>query len=104
MASSNLKQFLNQRKQKVGVADMNVRLYDGPIGLPVMTGADLVPANEEKKDISLKRCGDLVMEIEGKEAYVYDTNVNLSRRWDREYLPALSRTPVAYFDFSGEGE
>lgn len=32
---------------------------------------------------------------------MYDTCVNHTRQWVSNYLPPLSRTPIAYFDFEG---
>ena len=51
--------------------------------------------------IALLHCTDTRITVNGEECYVYDTCVNHTRQWVSNYLPPLSRTPVAYFDFEG---
>jgi len=62
---------------------------------------DIRGANESERNIALMHCTDTQLFVNGKACYVYDTNVNNSRSWSSDYLPVLSRTPVAYFDFTG---
>ncbi len=84
--------------------DPVVVLYDGPSTLADATEADIAPASEANRDIKLKHCTDTTVKVNGQECYVYDTNVNLSRSWNPDYQPELSRTPITYFDFEGEVE
>ncbi len=84
--------------------DTTVVVYDGPSTLADAVEADLAAASESDRDIKLKHCVDTVIKVNGQECYVYDTNVNLSRSWNPDYLPELSRTPITYFDFDGEVE
>lgn len=81
-----------------------VVLYDGPSTLADAEEADLAAASEADRDIKLKHCTDTNVKVNGQECYVYDTNVNLSRSWNADYMPELSRTPITYFDFEGEVE
>lgn len=81
-----------------------VVLYEGPQSLQDAVPEDLKAAPETARDIRLKRCVDTQVKVEGTDCFVYDTNVNHSRVWSSGYTPALSRTPVAYFDFTGSVE
>lgn len=83
------------------LAQSKVVLYEGPKSLRDATEADLENASEQGRDISLLHCMDTKLEINGQECFVYDTNVNHTRQWVSNYLPPMSRTPVAYFDFDG---
>ena len=76
-------------------------VYEGPKSLRDATPEDLKAANEQQRDIALLHCTDTKVTVNGTELYVYDTNVNHSRTWNSSYLPALSRTPITYFDFEG---
>ncbi|MCM1143163.1 MAG: glycosyl hydrolase family 28 protein [Blautia sp.] len=78
---------------------MKTYLYDGPKSLQNAIMEDLMPAAENKRDIRLKCCTDIRMSVNGQECYVYETNVNHSRKWEDNFFPLLARTPVAYFDF-----
>lgn len=81
-----------------------VVLYDGPATLEDATADDLKAVGEGDRDITLKHCVDTQVKVNGEDCYVYDTNVNHSRVWDSGYHPALSRTPITYFDFEGKVE
>lgn len=76
-------------------------LYDGPKSLKDAGAEDLVNTSEKGRDMSLMHCTDTKITVNGYDCYVYDTNVNHTRQWVDNYLPPLSRTPVAYFDFEG---
>lgn len=93
---------LNNRMEYEGMKDAKVVLYDGPTTLKDAKEEDLVCTNETQRDIALMHCVDVKVYVNGQECYVYDTNVNHSRQWNNDFLPALSRTPVAYFDFEGQ--
>lgn len=41
------------------------------------------------------------MKVDGNELFVYDTAVNNTHSWKNNYLPSLSKAPVASFDFDG---
>ena len=56
-------------------------MYDGPKSLKDATDADLEKASEEKRDISLMHCVDTKVAVNGKDCYVYDTNVNNTHTW-----------------------
>ena len=94
----------NISQAEEAVKDPVVVLYDGPSTLADATEADIAPASEANRDIKLKHCTDTTVKVNGQESYVYDTNVNLSRSWNPDYQPELSRTPITYFDFEGEVE
>lgn len=81
-----------------------VVLYEGPKSMKDATEDDLKVAPENARDITLKHCVDTKIEVNGRESYVYDTNVNNSRSWSSAYTPSLGRTPITYFDFEGEVE
>ncbi len=76
-------------------------LYEGPKSLKDASSDDLKNTSEEGRSIGLMHCTDTKIAVDGQECYVYDTNVNHTRQWVANYLPPLSRTPVAYFDFEG---
>lgn len=76
-------------------------LYEGPQSLRDAGAEDLRNVPENERDFSLLHCTDTQITVNGQECYVYDTNVNHSRRWENNYLPPVSRTPVTYFDFEG---
>ena len=83
---------------------MKTYLYDGPESLKDATEDDLISASEKDRDFALKHCVDIHIKVNGQECYVYDTNVNHSRRWDENFMPLLSRTPVTYFDFEEKAD
>lgn len=76
-------------------------LYDGPKSLKDATEEDLVSTSENLRDISLMHSTNTKITVNGEESYVYETNVNHSRKWSNNYAPSLARTPVTYFDFDG---
>lgn len=76
-------------------------LYEGPKSLKDASEEDLKNTSEEGREMALMHCTDTKVRINGYECYVYDTNVNHTRQWVANYLPPLSRTPIAYFDFEG---
>lgn len=84
--------------------DMKLVLYEGPKSLKDATEEDIVYDTENRRDISLMHCTDTQILVDGKECYVYDTNVNHNRKWVATYLPPLSRTPITYFDFEGRAD
>lgn len=45
---------------------------------------------------------DAILSVEGENLFVYDAVVNNTHSWSK--TPALSSTPMAYFDFEGEVE
>lgn len=84
------------------IKNAKIVLYDGPKSLKDATDADLEKASEEKRDISLMHCVDTKVAVNGKDCYVYDTNVNNTHTWMGDYMPAEDRTPITYFDFEGK--
>ncbi len=98
---------LTYMKLNVKTADYsNTKLviYEGPKSLRDATEEDLKATNETQRDFSMLHCVDTLVSVNGKELYVYDTNVNHSRTWNNSYLPSISRTPITYFDFEGKAE
>lgn len=96
--------ILNKKKQTAEekmLEESKLVLYEGPKSLKDASEEDLKNTSEAGRDISLMHCTDTKIKINGYECYVYDTNVNHTRQWVETYLPPLSRTPVAYFDFEG---
>lgn len=79
-------------------------LYEGPETLEDATEEDIATVSESERDFTLKHCTDTLIQVNGQDCYVYDTNVNHSRTWNTEFLPPQSRTPITYFDFQGEAE
>lgn len=79
-------------------------LYEGPKSLKDATEEERKAAAEIQRDISLMHCIDTQIRVNGYECFVYDTNVNHTRKWVEGYWPPLSRTPVAYFDFAGTAQ
>lgn len=94
-------QRISKRKEMMNMAQAKVVLYEGPKSLRDANADDLKAAAENAKDFSLLHCTDTQVSVNGKECYVYDTNVNHTRQWVGNYLPPISRTPVTYFDFEG---
>ena len=77
-------------------------LYEGPQSLKDAGEDDLRNVSEAQRKISLMHCTDTRITVNGYDCYVYDTNVNHTRRWVNNYMPPVSRTPIAYFDFEGK--
>ena len=88
-------------KEVISIQETKLVLYEGPKSLRDATKEDLVSANESAKDFSLLHCTDTLVTVNGYDCYVYDTNVNHSRKWYSDYMPPNARTPVTYFDFEG---
>ncbi|MDE6054429.1 MAG: hypothetical protein K2G55_11845 [Lachnospiraceae bacterium] len=83
---------------------MKTYLYGGPESLKDATADDKAAASESERDFALKHCVDIRIKINGQECYVYDTNVNHSRSWDENFMPLISRTPIACFDFEEKAD
>lgn len=81
-----------------------VILYEGPKSLRDATEEDLKNTAENNRDFSLLHCVDTKVTVNGKDCYVYDTNVNHTRSWVSSYYPPQARTPITYFDFEGSVE
>ena len=79
----------------------NLVLYEGPGSLKDAGEEDLKNVSEAQRDFSLMHCTDTQITVNGYDCYVYDTNVNHTRKWANNYMPPVSRTPIAYFDFEG---
>lgn len=92
-----------QKKAKEGqsLAESSLILYEGPSSLKDAAQEDLKNTSETSRDISLMHCTDTQITVNGYDCYVYDTNVNHTRKWVDNYMPPMSRTPIAYFDFEG---
>lgn len=82
--------------------DTKLVIYEGPSTLKEATEDDLKATSESLRDISLMKSGDTKVSVNGNELFVYETNVNNQHSWNAD--PALSRTPVTYFDFDGTVE
>ena len=76
-------------------------LYEGPKSLQDAEKEDLKNVPENQRSFALMHCTDTRIRVNGRDCYVYDTNVNHTRKWSNDYLPPVSRTPVTYFDFEG---
>ena len=83
------------------VEDSKLVIYEGPKSLKDAAEEDLEATSENQRDFSLMHCVDTSVSVNGKELYVYDTNVNNTHSWADNYLPPVSRTPITYFDFEG---
>lgn len=88
-------------KEVENITETQLVLYEGPKSLRDATAEDLVSANETARDFSLLHCTDTTVTVNGYDCYVYDTNVNNSRKWYSDYMPPNARTPITYFDFEG---
>ncbi len=93
-----------EKNEQKAEKDMKLVLYEGPKSLKDATEEDIAYDTENRRDISLMHCTDTQIWVDGKECYVYDTNVNHNRKWVSSYLPPLSRTPITYFDFEGRAD
>jgi len=76
-------------------------LYEGPKTLRSATEEDLKATSESLRDFSLLKCTDTLIQVDGYDCFVYDTNVNHTREWVGNFMPPISRTPITYFDFEG---
>lgn len=79
-------------------------LYEGPKSLKDAGEEDLETVSEAQRDFSLMHCTDTQITVNGYDCYVYDTNVNHTRKWVSNYMPPVSRTPITYFDFEGAAQ
>lgn len=92
------------KENKQGSTKGKLVLYEGPKSLKDATKEDLVATSEQERDLALKHCVDTLITVDGEDCYVYDTNVNHTRKWVSNYLPPISRTPITYFDFEGRAD
>ena len=92
------------KENKQDTVKAKLVLYEGPKSLKDATKEDLVATSEEGRDLDLKHCVDTSITVDGEDCYVYDTNVNHTRKWVSNYLPPISRTPITYFDFEGRAD
>lgn len=83
---------------------MKTTLYNVPETLKDAAVEDLRTASEAERDMLLKRSADVEIRVNGERCDLYETNVNHSRKWEKDFLPPLSRTPVTYFDFEGKAD
>lgn len=101
LIAPRFKAAIARKKDEEAMKDTVVKLYEGPRSLVTATDADLEKTAENKRDITLKKCGDTFVSVNGKQCFVYDTNVNNTHTWITTYTPAIERTPITYFDFEG---
>ncbi len=94
-------QRIQMKKEVVSIKDSKLVLYEGPKSLRDATKDDLKATSESLRDFSLLHCTDTKITVNGYDSYVYDTNVNHTRKWVSDYMPPISRTPITYFDFEG---
>lgn len=94
-------QRLQMKNEVVLIKDTKLVLYEGPQSLRDATEDDLKATSESLRDFSLLHCTDTKISVNGYGSYVYDTNVNHTRKWVSDYMPPISRTPITYFDFEG---
>ncbi|NLL78019.1 MAG: hypothetical protein GX235_12390 [Clostridiales bacterium] len=69
--------------------------HEGPKSLKNASEEDMKNTSGEGRDMSLMRCTDTKIKVNGYECYVYDTNVNHTRQRVSAYLLPLSRTTVS---------
>lgn len=98
-AALYVKNRLNEVKDGNMLKDAKLVLYEGPKSLKDAAPEDLKSTSEKQRDFSLMRCTDTEIKVNGYGCYVYDTNVNHTRQWVSNFMPPISRTPIAYFDF-----
>lgn len=96
--------YSKAKENKQDTMKAKLVLYEGPKSLKDATKEDLVATSEEGRDLELKHCVDTSITVDGEDCYVYDTNVNHTRKWVSNYLPPISRTPITYFDFEGRAD
>jgi hypothetical protein len=92
---------LHEVGEMINMGDSKLVLYEGPKSLKDATAEDLKTVGEKIRDYSLMHCTDTIVQVNGYDSYVYDTNVNHNRKWFGDYMPPQSRTPITYFDFEG---
>ncbi|OJV65879.1 MAG: hypothetical protein BGO41_08050 [Clostridiales bacterium 38-18] len=90
------------KAQEVNVlSESKLVLYEGPKSLKTATEADLKATSEQLRPFDLMKSGNTFLDVNGQSCFVYETNVNHTRQWVSTYMPPISRTPIAYFDFEG---
>lgn len=92
--------YLNQEVNVL--ADAKLVLYEGPKSIKTATPEDLKATSENLRNFKLLKSANTHLSVNGVECFVYETNVNHTRSWVPTYLPPISRTPIAYFDFEGK--
>lgn len=97
----HIKKEIDTRKDYNIMENAKLVLYEGPKSLKDASAEDLKAVSEKQRDFSLMHCTDTQIKVNGYDCYVYDTNVNHTRQWVDGYMPPISRTPIAYFDFEG---
>ena len=103
-AAINLPGAIKRISENSDIKNSKVVLYEGPKSLQDATEEDLSVVSEAERDMALKHSVDTKVLVNGKESYVYETNVNNGRTWVGSYMPDQSRTPLTYFDFEGTVE
>lgn len=103
-AAINLPGAIKRISENSDIKNSKVVLYEGPKSIQDATEADLSVLSEAERDMALKHSVDTKVLVNGKESYVYETNVNNGRYWVGSYMPDQSRTPLTYFDFEGAVE
>ncbi len=104
LSSVNVWGKIKNQEERNMIQNAKVVLYEGPKSLRDATEEDLEAVSEFSRDISLLHCTDTQITVNGQECFVYDTNVNHTRKWVEGYVPPIARTPIAYFDFEGTVE
>lgn len=103
-AAINLPGAISRISENSAIKNSKVVLYDGPKSLKDATADDLAVVTEAERDMSLMHSTDTTVAVNGKDCYVYETNVNNTHTWVGSYMPKQSRTPITYFDFDGTVE
>ncbi len=99
LAFVNWKTWTNQEVEQM--KETKLVIYEGPQSIQDATEEDLVSTSENLRDITLKHSTNTTITVNDQDCYVYETNVNHSRKWSNNFAPSLSRTPITYFDFEG---
>ena len=100
----NLPGAIGRISENSSIKNSKVVLYDGPKSIQDAKPEDLSVVSEAERDMTLKHSVDTKVLVNGKESYVYETNVNNTHTWVGSYMPDQSRTPITYFDFDGTVE
>lgn len=95
------KKSTTEKKEEDILEQAKLVLYEGPTSLKDATEEDLTTIGETRRNFQLLHCTDMLITVNGYDCYVYDTNVNHTRKWYSDYMPPNSRTPITYFDFEG---
>ena len=75
-------------------------IWDAPVSMRTGSEEDMSTGTELVRPMDLVLSPSVTLEVNGKEAPVYETNVSHSHT-DSAATPLQSRTPVAIFDFDG---